>query len=506
MAILQSVKEFFQSITIEPVVFLFQFGIFAVKGAQLPTNLLIWKICVMELGYPESVCNNLTLEENKDIESEVQKHVNHFQMTSQWLGSVPAVIFALIAGSLSDDFGRKPLIKWPMIGFFISSCLAIINYRYIRELPVEFFYFDELYQFFGGLSVYYLGMYGYGTDITGPAERAHRLARLDGSEFIAMSFGPLVSPLLFDAIGYYGCYTLRSVTTLSAVLYLTFLVKEPPKKPLVVANEPEEMSKEGIFKKIGHFFMTFIVDPFIKMLQTMFKKRPGHIRFLLMLQIIVYYLYWFSEDEIALTYLYMIRVFNSDGADYSLFYAIQNSFGVIGLFIVMPLISGKLKIHEALINVGISISVCIGLVIAAFAKRLFPEFYIGELLTFMRICQYAAARSIFTKTVAGDEVGKVFSAVAFFAALAPVTSNPAFRKLYNHTLDTFPSAFILQAAAIFLLLAIANLYLYTQRSQLQHEENQVLVQEEGTGKNYNAIVAPTVRILERGANFVTSRV
>jgi hypothetical protein len=37
-------KKFVQSITIEPVVFLFQFGVFINKGSQLTTNLVCKKV------------------------------------------------------------------------------------------------------------------------------------------------------------------------------------------------------------------------------------------------------------------------------------------------------------------------------------------------------------------------------------------------------------------------------------------------------------------------------
>jgi hypothetical protein len=50
------------------------------------------------------------------------------------------------------------------------------------------------------MMVYYMGMYGYGTDITTPEERAYRLARLDGSEYLAMTIAPLIGPILFQVI------------------------------------------------------------------------------------------------------------------------------------------------------------------------------------------------------------------------------------------------------------------------------------------------------------------
>ncbi len=43
-----------------------------------------------------------------------------------------------------------------------------------REVPLEFFYLDSFSNFLGGWALYYLGMYGYGADITTPEGRAFR--------------------------------------------------------------------------------------------------------------------------------------------------------------------------------------------------------------------------------------------------------------------------------------------------------------------------------------------
>ena len=39
---------------------------------------------------------------------------------------------------------------------------------------MEFFYMDNIFYFFGGASLFYLGTYGYGADVTTPDERAFR--------------------------------------------------------------------------------------------------------------------------------------------------------------------------------------------------------------------------------------------------------------------------------------------------------------------------------------------
>ena len=50
---------------------------------------------------------------------QVMIEVNNFSMKKQWVTNTPTIIYALIVGALSDDFGRKPLISVPLFG----SCL-----------------------------------------------------------------------------------------------------------------------------------------------------------------------------------------------------------------------------------------------------------------------------------------------------------------------------------------------------------------------------------------------
>ena len=73
-------KRFWKNLTLEPVIFLFTLGWSIQYGAQLQTNLLMWKVCHLEKGYENSTCANLTLDEHEDIQTDVQKRVNNFDM------------------------------------------------------------------------------------------------------------------------------------------------------------------------------------------------------------------------------------------------------------------------------------------------------------------------------------------------------------------------------------------------------------------------------------------
>ena len=50
--------------------------------------------------------------------------------------------------------------------FQIANVSDIINWAFLDVLPVEFFYLENTMSLFGGYSVYYLGVYGFGSSFT----------------------------------------------------------------------------------------------------------------------------------------------------------------------------------------------------------------------------------------------------------------------------------------------------------------------------------------------------
>ena len=56
-----SVLAFISGITIEPVILLMGLAFSVMSGAQVQTNLLMWKICHVEMKYDEVICGNLRL-------------------------------------------------------------------------------------------------------------------------------------------------------------------------------------------------------------------------------------------------------------------------------------------------------------------------------------------------------------------------------------------------------------------------------------------------------------
>ena len=86
-------------ITLEPLIAILKFGQGQLEGAQIQSNLLLWKICHLELNYTEDICGNLTLDEYDHINNEVQERANNFLIIKEWLSAGPSLMWCLVAGT-----------------------------------------------------------------------------------------------------------------------------------------------------------------------------------------------------------------------------------------------------------------------------------------------------------------------------------------------------------------------------------------------------------------------
>ena len=50
---------------------------------------------------------------------------------------MPALVFTMFAGPLSDTYGRKPLIVLPIFGFILLNLVFLINTIWFTELKVQ---------------------------------------------------------------------------------------------------------------------------------------------------------------------------------------------------------------------------------------------------------------------------------------------------------------------------------------------------------------------------------
>ena len=74
--------------------------------------------------------------------------------------------------------------------------------------------------------------------------------------------------------------------------------------------------------------------------------------------------------------------------------------------------------------------------------------------------------------VSGEEIGRIYSVLALFSSLAASLIRLAWQKLYNVTLDTFPGAFLVVAAALLLITIPLHLVMKKVMKYFKKEENE----------------------------------
>lgn len=162
-----SILKYAKMATLEPPLFLMACGAMIIFGSQVQTDLLIWKLCTKDLNFTEEICDNLSLEENDEYEIQVQRKLQDFELVQQFIGLIPAFVYAFFTGSFTDKFGRRKILMiLPPIGKLIMLVIYIFNYAFIDTWPTEVFYASAGYNVFGGISMFWLGAYAYASDIS----------------------------------------------------------------------------------------------------------------------------------------------------------------------------------------------------------------------------------------------------------------------------------------------------------------------------------------------------
>ena len=142
-------------LTLEPAILFSNFGRHIVEGNALNLDLLMEKLCVDRFNETQEVCGNLA--DYPELQDEVQISYNQFETGKKLVGMTPLILYALVAGALSDKYGRKPVFIVALFGRMFEAAAEFVFYVFKDDISIYFWYCTAIFEFLGGMPMYYLG-------------------------------------------------------------------------------------------------------------------------------------------------------------------------------------------------------------------------------------------------------------------------------------------------------------------------------------------------------------
>ncbi|KAG5673159.1 hypothetical protein PVAND_003227 [Polypedilum vanderplanki] len=448
-------KHVRKNITIEPML---AFYIMPSVLAGLATqNLNLEKACRVNLAYGDTVCDALAARETANYTEEekaVQQLVASMQGWKTVLQSLMPCLLILFWGSWSDRHGRrKPCMLIPVIGE-LAAALGLILNTYFKSWPMEVAGITEALfpGLAGGWFTMLMGVFSYIADITTEEERTLRIGIVNLCFSLGVPIGMAFSGILLKLIGFYGIFSISATFYILAIIYGVFFVQEPPIK----ISEKDKLKAQERSLLADFFDKEHVVETF----KVAFKKGENQRRLRVsMLLIVVMVVIGPMHGEMSVIYLFTRYKFNFSEVEFSIFSTYAMLTSLVGTLFSVGVFSHLLKIDDAIIGVLSSMSKIISSFVYTFASTTW-QLYLGPIAEILNGTSFIAMRSIASKLVNSDELGKVNSLFGVGEALMPLVYAPMYTQVYRATIDFLPGAFFLLGGILTFPAVIIFLWMY----------------------------------------------
>lgn len=168
-------------------------------------------------------------------------------------------------------------------------------------------------------------------------------------------------------------------------------------------------------------------------------------------------------------YLFTRYRFNFDEVDFSVFSTYSMVTNLCGTMVSVGVLSHWLRVDDALIGVLSCTSKILSSFVYAYAETTWA-LYMAPLVEVLNGTSFIAMRSIASKLVPGDELGKVNSLFGVCEALMPLVYGPMYGALYARTMDTLPGAFFLLGGALTVPAVFIFAWMYLEHRRDRREE------------------------------------
>ncbi|XP_040571251.1 LOW QUALITY PROTEIN: probable peptidoglycan muropeptide transporter SLC46 [Lepeophtheirus salmonis] len=457
-SIWKKTRYILDNITLEPVVFLFglSHGLYSITVQSL----YISKVCAVNLNHSLTICDDIY--QHEEIQTEVQKYVSQLQAYNFFLQGLPAVIYSLFAGPWSDINGRKAIIVLSCFGYVFNNVIYLLNTVFFFELKAEYLLFECLQDFTGGYVAFFFACHSYITDITDDSSRTKRMAFLDGIFPIGFLMGLGLSGIIKKKLGFTYCFSLAIVTSWSSILYTIFFIKERNSSEDQVDNTDDNSTTQSANNKVKKepIWKMFKIQHFQAGVKSTLKRREHDLKKYLLFLILIFMLELFLYGgKGSVMFLYLRKRFKWTEIDFSQFMIVFGIQGLVSQYFVIPFLSHKLKWRDGtIILIAVGGNIIAGFMFA-FANVSWLV-YVAGIVSFLGAAISTLLRSLISKCIESDEIGKVFSVIASGQAVIFMIASPIYSLVYKATLDFFPGLVFLVTSCLYSIVGFLAIYLY----------------------------------------------
>lgn len=500
LKIKEKARYLIKNITVEPM--LACYIIPSVLASLATQNLNLEKACRVNLALGDEVCTALEARQTANYtaeETKVQQLVAGMSIWKTLLqSSLPAVLIMFL-GSWSDRRAkRKPCMLLPIVGEFLTSIGLILCTYFFYQLPMEVAGVTEALfpALTGGWMTMFMAIFSYIGDVTTLETRTLRIGVVNVFCSIGIPIGTALSGVLYKQIGFYGVFSLAALLYVFSFTYGLFRIKEekkpqiqyvfqekkaanncPPVQTIktenwIINDKSKDKDNNQVPKDIKrpNKLVLFLKDFFDLQhirdtMQVAFKEGSHNRRKrVILLMIVVMVVIGPMHGEMTVMYLFTRYRFNWNEVDYSIFSTYSMITNLIGTVISVGVFSHMLKIDDALIGV----MSCMSKILAGFVYATATTtwmIYLAPLVDIVNGTSFIAMRSIASKLVPPEELGKVNSLFGVCEALMPLVYGPMYSAVYAATMNTMPGAFFILGGALTVPAVLIFGWMYTEHKK-----------------------------------------
>lgn len=418
--------------------------------------------------YPNRIHSCRHIEDNVDIEEIVQKEATTYMILHKIITNLPALVLGMFCGAWSDKYGRKLPMVMPSLGTTFAVLLYMAaNMAYDGSIAC-FLVGSVIHGCFGKTAMVSMAVSSYVVDITVTERRTKRLGTIAAMQFLGMFIGSLVGGLLIDSTNILTSYCCVSFMNALVVLLTLVTLRET-----VNVGDKRDLFPCKAFCK-GKNVMDSV--------HVITKPREGSTKRFIISLFVVLFLHQTCRTGLTdVTLLFTEKSpLSWPTSWFGYLSALDNAAMGFILLVFLPILSNVLKFSDLSISIIGLACACIRFVIMAWSNETWMVWLAVVIGSFGGIIN-SPVRSLLSKMVQEDEVGKMFSLLGSGETAAKFLA-VVFTYLYGSTLDIFPGFAFLLAAGLYTVMIIIILLVHVNIKPDNNEDGAETPKEENQSK------------------------